>query len=200
MPNSNPDTLPENFDFQSGKAPQAAQPAQKANNPDTLPENFDFSGGSSNQSDTGEVKNDVGNTVIVPKEPGTFLHPYGEESFSDTMKRAANYGKTVTPEQISRETATMPAKVAQTVAAAPLIGAGGVLGADVLGSALGGAANVVKNIPSAASKVAETVRNIPSAALKEFQTQPIATTYRVGMGLGIPLGFLAWLKHYEGGK
>jgi len=50
---------------------------------------------------TGQITNDVGNTVIVPKEG---------ESFSDTMKRAAAYGKTVTPQQINAELATAPKK------------------------------------------------------------------------------------------
>src|SRR5205809_192697 len=54
----------------------------------------------------GEQVNDVGNKVIVPKEG---------ESFADTMKRAAAYGKTVTPEQINAEVRTMPDKAAQTV-------------------------------------------------------------------------------------
>src|SRR5690242_8874056 len=47
----------------------------------------------------GQVTNDVGNTVIVPKEG---------ESFADTMKRAAAYGKTVTQDQINKELATAP--------------------------------------------------------------------------------------------
>lgn len=62
----------------------------------------------------GEQINDVGNRVIVPKDG---------ESFSDTMKRAADYGKTVTPKQIDAEVATMPKKAATVLAAAPLIGA-----------------------------------------------------------------------------
>jgi hypothetical protein len=39
---------------------------------------------------TGEITNDVGQKVIVPKEG---------ESFSDTMKRAVAYHKSLTPEQ-----------------------------------------------------------------------------------------------------
>jgi hypothetical protein len=57
----------------------------------------------------GEQINDVGNRVIVPKEG---------ESFGDTMKRAAAYGKTVTPSQINAETASAPGKVATTSLAA----------------------------------------------------------------------------------
>jgi hypothetical protein len=69
------------------------------------------------QADTpGQQTNDVGNTVIVPKDG---------ESFSDTMKRAAAQGQQTTPDQINREIATMPGKVATTLAAAPAIGAAG---------------------------------------------------------------------------
>jgi hypothetical protein len=68
---------------------------------------------------TGEIVNDTGNKVIVPKEG---------ESFGDTMRRAAAYGKTVTPEQIDAEMKTAPRKAAQVVAAAPVIGAAGTAG------------------------------------------------------------------------
>jgi hypothetical protein len=63
---------------------------------------------------SGEQLNDVGNRVIVPKEG---------ESFSDTMQRAVAAGKTVTQDQINAEMKTAPAKVAQTLVAAPAIGA-----------------------------------------------------------------------------
>jgi len=68
------------------------------------------------QADTGQATNDVGNTVIVPKEG---------ETFADTMQRAATQGKQTTPEQVNAEEATMPKKVAEVLAAAPGIGAGG---------------------------------------------------------------------------
>jgi hypothetical protein len=79
---------------------------------------FDFSdlGGKVVQAAQGQVRNDVGNTVIVPREG---------ESFADTMQRAAAYGRTVTPQQINAEMATAPKKVAQTLVAAPAIGAAG---------------------------------------------------------------------------
>ena len=67
-------------------------------------------------STAGQQTNDVGNTVIVPKDG---------ESFADTMKRAAAYGKTVTQSDIDKEMATAPKKVAETLAAAPAIGVGG---------------------------------------------------------------------------
>jgi hypothetical protein len=69
---------------------------------------------------SGEVLNDVGNTVIVPKDG---------ESFSDTVKRAVARQKSSTPEQqqaaIDKEVATMPTKTAQTLGAAATIGASG---------------------------------------------------------------------------
>ena len=60
--------------------------------------------------------------MITPK-PG--------ESFSNTMQRAAAYGKTVTPTQVNAELATAPAKAAQVVMAAPAIGALGAAGLSV---------------------------------------------------------------------
>jgi len=67
----------------------------------------------------GEIKNDVGNTVIVPKP---------DEPFLDTMKRAAASGKNVTQDQIDREMATVPRKL-------PQLGAG-IVGAAALIPAL----------------------------------------------------------------
>src|SRR2546427_8348357 len=61
----------------------------------------------------GEQINDVGNRVIVPAEG---------EDFATTMRRAAAYGKTVTPAQIQAEMATAPKKVATVLGAAPAIG------------------------------------------------------------------------------
>ena len=64
----------------------------------------------------GRVTNDIGNTVIVPKDG---------ENFSDTMARAAQQGKQTTQDQINAELATAPKKAAQTLVAAPTIGAVG---------------------------------------------------------------------------
>jgi len=64
----------------------------------------------------GQQTNDVGNTIIVPKDG---------ESFADTMQRAAAFGKTVTQSDINKEMATAPKKVAETLVAAPAIGAVG---------------------------------------------------------------------------
>jgi hypothetical protein len=99
-------TTPVNFDDLGGKVVQPAPSSQT----------FDFSdlGGKVVKAAPGQVRNDVGNTVIVPKD---------DESFADTMKRAANYGKTVTQPQIDAEMKSAPAKVAETLVAAPTIGA-----------------------------------------------------------------------------
>jgi hypothetical protein len=64
----------------------------------------------------GQQTNDLGNTVIVPKDG---------ESFADTMQRAAAFGKTATQSDINKEMASAPKKVAETLAAAPAIGAAG---------------------------------------------------------------------------
>ena len=66
--------------------------------------------------ESGQLVNDVGNTVIVPKDG---------ESFADTMTRAAAHGRTVSQQEINREVATMPGKAATVLAAAPVIGATG---------------------------------------------------------------------------
>jgi hypothetical protein len=69
---------------------------------------------------TGEITNDVGQKVIVPKDG---------ESFSDTLKRAVAYHKSLTPEQqqaaLDAETKTIPKKTAQTLGAAATIGSVG---------------------------------------------------------------------------
>ncbi len=82
-----------------------------------IPEGYTLEQPTDNQApNIGTIKNDVGNTVIVPKDG---------ESFSDTMQRAAQQGKQTTQAQVDAETATMPKKTAQTLVAAPFIGAGG---------------------------------------------------------------------------
>jgi hypothetical protein len=72
---------------------------------------------------TGEIVNDVGNKVIVPKDG---------ENFADTMKRAVQHYQSLSPEQrqaaIDKEVKTMPGKAATTLAAAPIIGAAGTAG------------------------------------------------------------------------
>jgi hypothetical protein len=119
-----PDTLPANFDFSQASQPTAPAPAATATAPpqqapDTLPADY-FDKQENPPTDprkTGEITNDVGQKVIVPKDG---------ESFSDTMKRAVAYHKSLTPEQqqaaLDAEAETMPKKTAQTLGAAATIG------------------------------------------------------------------------------
>lgn len=122
----------------------------------------------------GEQTNDVGNKVIVPRDG---------ESFADTMKRAAAYGKTVSPEQINAEMATAPTKVAQTLGAAPLIGAVGAAG-------LAGAGQLVA--PTAGRTLFETqgpslLRQATAALGPIAQKYGIKALEGAGIGAGYDL-------------
>lgn len=78
---------------------------------------------STDPSVTGEITNDVGNKVIVPKD--------GEE-FGDTLARAVSHYRSMSPQERTdayrKELATAPAKAGETLAAAPLLGFGGGAG------------------------------------------------------------------------
>lgn len=65
---------------------------------------------------SGQITNDIGKTVIVPKDG---------ESFADTMDRAIAQGKKTTQQDINDELKTAPKKVAETLVAAPAMGAAG---------------------------------------------------------------------------
>lgn len=105
--------------------PQTAQPAQPVQPTQSDP--FAEFGGVKAEPDTtttdprktGEITNDVGQKVIVPKDG---------ESFSDTMKRAVAYHKSLTPEQqqaaLDAEAKTMPAKAVEAGIGGPLAAAG----------------------------------------------------------------------------
>jgi hypothetical protein len=103
---------------------------------------------------TGEIVNDVGNKVIVPKDG---------ESFADTMKRAVQYHKSLTPEQqqaaIDKETATMPKKAAQTLGAAATIG---VVGPAVLATT----GEIGEALPSVIPHTIEGVKTLTAWAAK----------------------------------
>jgi hypothetical protein len=91
---------------------------------------------------TGQQTNYAGLQDIVPKEG---------ESFSDTMKRGIQYGKTVTPDQVQQQSQADLKLAPAVVAAAPAIGAGGaaaIAGPATLASVLGG-----PTIATAATKV-----------------------------------------------
>jgi hypothetical protein len=85
----------------------------------------DLSAGLLPKAQSGAQVNDVGNLVITPRLG---------ESFGDTMKRAAAYGKTVTPDQLNAEEATIPGKAATVLASAPAIGATGTAALASLGA------------------------------------------------------------------
>jgi len=76
--------------------------------------NLPFQSPEDKQEATGEQTGDLGQKIIVPK-PG--------ESFTQTMQRAAAYGKTVTPQTLTAEEKTIPKKAAEVAVAAPAIGA-----------------------------------------------------------------------------
>jgi hypothetical protein len=106
-------------------------------------------------SDTGAVTNNVGNQVIVPKEG---------ESFDETMRRAAAYGRTVTPSQITAELKTAPAKVATVVGAAPLIGAGGAAASAAPGELAGVGERLLQMTESQLPKFAEAYPHLSKIA------------------------------------
>jgi hypothetical protein len=140
------------------------------------------------QPPSGQVTNDVGNTVIVPKDG---------ESFADTMKRAAAYGKTVTQDQINKEMATAPKKAATVLAAAPAIGFGGAASlaipgeiADVAMKHLAG--NVLPGLEYEAAK--QTLLNVIPKAIQFADTMG-----KLGIGAG-GLGYLLKTVMGEGSK
>jgi hypothetical protein len=103
---------------------------------------------------TGEIINDVGQKVIVPKDG---------ESFSDTVKRAVAYHKSLTPEQqqaaLDAEAKTAPKKAIQTLGAAATIGA---VGPAVM--ALPG--EIAEAVPSVLTHTIEGVKAIGTWAAK----------------------------------
>jgi len=159
-PQALPDTLPANYDFSQGQPQAAPQGQTQAPNPqalpDTLPADYDFN----KQPDrvdprqTGEITNDVGQKVIVPKDG---------ESFSDTVKRAVAYHKSLTPEQqqaaLDAEAKTAPKKAIQTLGAAATIGA---VGPAVM--ALPG--EIAEAVPSVLTHTIEGVKAIGTWAAK----------------------------------
>jgi len=139
------------IDLSAGMVPRQ-QPQQGA---------VDLSAGFLPKAQSGAQVNDVGNMVITPR-PG--------ESFDDTMRRAAAYGRTVTPQQIGTETQTMPLKAAETLAAAPVIGAGGAAALAAGGEAGSYAFQALKNLlPDKATtdqiiKIGKMVRDLSISA------------------------------------
>ena len=125
-----PDPFAEFGGASTGNATPQKAPAQPAAQPtqSTPSDPFAEFGGVKVEPDTkattdprqtGEITNDVGLKVIVPKDG---------ESFSDTMKRAVAYHKSLTPEQqqaaLDAEAKTMPAKALEAGIGGPLAAAG----------------------------------------------------------------------------
>jgi hypothetical protein len=103
---------------------------------------------------SGEIVNDVGQKVIVPKDG---------ESFSDTLKRAVAYHNSLTPEQrqaaLDAETRTMPKKVTQTLGAAATIG---TVGPAVLAAP----GEIAEAVPAVLTHTIEGVKAIGAWAAK----------------------------------
>lgn len=126
----------------------------------------------------GEQTNDIGKTVIVPKDG---------ESFQDTMKRAAEHGKSVTPQDINDEMATAPGKAAAVLGAAPVMGAAGTAALAGVGSlALPGGAQSIGQAGLRIAKSLATLDNVKKAAwaslvLKELGISPKHLTHLIGL-------------------
>lgn len=138
---------------------------------------------------TGEITNDVGQKVIVPKDG---------ESFSDTLKRAVAYHKSLTPEQqqaaLDAETKTIPTKTAQTLGAAATIGA---VGPAVL-AAPGELIQGVRAIPG----ISDALLRHAEAKAGEWAAQ-YPNLIGVAKALGVPTStaaVLGWLYHNSKGK
>lgn len=103
---------------------------------------------------SGEIINDVGQKVIVPKNG---------ELFSDTLRRAVAYHNSLTPEQrkaaLDAETKTMPKKVAQTLGAAATIGTVGP-------ALLAAPGEIAEAVPSVLTHTIEGVKAIGAWAAK----------------------------------
>lgn len=121
-PNGNPFDVP--LQSEVGEHQQAQAVTQNASpNGNPFEEPLVSEKAENHNASTGQITNDVGNQVIVPKDG---------ESFSDTMKRAAVQGQKTTPDQINSELASVPGKlpalaagVVGASAAVPTIAAGG---------------------------------------------------------------------------
>jgi hypothetical protein len=124
----------------------------------------------------GQMTNDVGNTVIVPKEG---------ESFDDTMKRAAAYGKTVTPSQINAETRTAPGKAATVLAAAPAIGAAGTAALAAPGELAGTAEKFLQISEKALEHLGENYPQLTKLAAKLGYGAGAAGAYKLLNKLGL---------------
>lgn len=139
------------------------QPSAQPQSSGGLPPGYSLEQPGQAPSTPGEIKNDVGNTVIVPKDG---------ESYLDTIKRAVAHSNSMTAEQhqaaFDKEVKTMPGKAATVLGAAPLIGAGGA--ASLAASArllpeadtglVDAAGNAIKTADSTTAKVIAHMKNL----------------------------------------
>jgi hypothetical protein len=155
--NGNPFDAPLASEIQEHQQAQAATVASSHNgNPFDEPLMSEKAEAAANaQAQNGQVTNDVGNTVIVPKDG---------ESFADTMKRAAAYGKTVTPSQVNAELATAPKKAATVLAAAPAIGFGGAAALAAPGEAVNAGERLLQMTESQLQRFAEAYPHLSKIA------------------------------------
>lgn len=116
----------------------------------------------------------AGGTVV--NNDGSFhVTPLPNESFSDTMKRATNAGKTVSPELLRAQTVKGLKEAPAVMAAAPFMGAAGTAGLMGTGTlALGGA------IPAAARAGLAALKAHPVASAL------VATHFAREAGIPIP--------------
>jgi hypothetical protein len=125
---------------------------------------------------TGEVTNDVGNTVIVPKDG---------ESFTDTVNRAITHQKSMTPQQqqtaIDAEMKTAPKKAAETLAASAGIGIGGPAALAALGE--GGSALYELAVNHLAGSVLPGMEGVAARAkLLEMAPKVLEAATKLGIG------------------
>jgi hypothetical protein len=130
---------------------------------------------------TGQVTNDVGNAVIVPKDG---------ESFADTVNRAVALTKQrqaagTQQQAVDAETATIPAKTAETVAAAPLIGAGGTAALAAPGEIASGAEKFLQISEKALEHLGENYPQLTKLAAKLGYGAGAAGAYKLLNKLGL---------------
>jgi len=137
----------------SGSVPNQATPSH-GDAFDQLPDDTPKAPTTNDPRKTGEITNDVGQKVIVPKDG---------ESFADTLKRAVAYHKSLSPAQqqaaLDAETATIPTKTAQTLGAAATIG---VVGPAMLAAP----GEIAEAVPSVLTHTVEGVKAIGAWAAK----------------------------------
>lgn len=129
---------------------------------------------------SGISRNSDGSWVITPKEG---------ESFADTMKRAAEAGKHVTPEIIQSQTRKGLKEAPVVLASAPLIGAGGA-------AALTGAGATIARIPQAAEAILDHAETFAKGIAQRYPTL-VSAAGKMGVPTSV-LGTLLYL--YEHGK